>query len=76
MQALFSDDIHPNQIGRCGLACLALTCMYHTDLRPLRLLHAQAAHSPQVREYFTPIAWDIATMDDPLPNRSPDDKIR
>jgi hypothetical protein len=97
IQALFVDDIHPNAIGGYGLACLVLTCMYQTDLRTLRRLHTEAGVSPQLRAYFTTIAWEIATgyapvgmngdqdrdsvwdsntMNDPLPDWSPDDKIR
>ncbi|MFU8883287.1 MAG: hypothetical protein ACNA7Q_13045 [Rhodobacterales bacterium] len=61
MQEFFLDDIHPNAIGGYGLACLVLTCMYQTDLRTLRRLHTEAGVSPQLREYFTTLAWDIAS---------------
>lgn len=61
MQTFFFDDIHPNEIGGYGLACLMLTCMYQIDLRSLRRLYTQAGVSPQLRDYFTTLAWDIAT---------------
>lgn len=66
MQDLFSDDIHTNQIGGYGLACLMATCLYQFNLSNRRTLHTPAWISGPLRTYFATLAWDIATSYAPV----------
>ncbi len=61
MQDLFRDDIHTNDIGGYGLACLMLTALYQRDLRTQSQLYRLPEVSSNLQDYFTQIAWEITT---------------
>lgn len=64
---LFSDDIHPNNVGGYGLACFVFTMLYQIDLREVDGAYVQPPHASldgvtqEQAEYFWRISWEIAT---------------
>lgn len=60
IEDLFSDDIHPDEVGGYGLACFVITCLYQVDLRKKSDMYRSPVVSESLREYFAETAWNIA----------------
>lgn len=59
IEELFVDDIHANDIGGYGLACLVVSCLYQRNLSERRRLFRVDGVSPELRDWCTRTAWEI-----------------
>lgn len=63
---LFGDTIHPDSRAQYGLACLAYTCLYQTDLSTTSGVYDNPGIDDTLQAYFRQIAWEIASDYEPV----------
>lgn len=62
---LFGDNIHPSAEAQYGLACLAYTCLYQTNLSTTPGVYDNPSIDDDLQAYFRQIAWEIASDYEP-----------
>ncbi|RRH72814.1 hypothetical protein [Falsigemmobacter faecalis] len=60
-EEFFVDEIHANDVCGYGLACLVLSCLYQKDLGARQRLFRMEGISPELRDWFTRTAWEVAS---------------
>lgn len=65
LEDLFGDNIHPDSRAQYGLACLAYTCLYQTDLSTTSGVYDNPGIDDDLQAYFHQIAWEIASDYEP-----------
>lgn len=65
LEDLFGDNIHPDSRAQYGLACLAYTCLYQTNLSTTPGVYDNPSIDDDLQEYFRQIAWEIASDYEP-----------